>query len=149
MENVSDKPRPLTDAERQARRRNKDREAYNASRREWYANNLEKGRAAKRKWYYANKKRAQVLANNRDAARKGASGKLTYEQVVAIHEAQGFKCAICRKPNKDEYHIDHIMPICRGGQHIARNIQILCPPCNRYKGPKSPETFMRQLGYLL
>ena len=42
------------------------------------------------------------------------------------------KCAVCRCQVKLEF--DHVVPLSRGGSNTARNLQLLCEPCNRKKG---------------
>ena len=34
----------------------------------------------------------------------------------------------------DEMEGDHIQPWSKGGKTVAENCQMLCVPCNRYKG---------------
>lgn len=41
------------------------------------------------------------------------------------------QCVQCRSKEKLEY--DHIIPYSRGGSDTARNLQLLCEPCNRRK----------------
>lgn len=56
----------------------------------------------------------------------------------SILERAGFKCQACGlKPNKDNevvLHIDHIVPITRGGSNQLENLQVLCNTCNCSKG---------------
>jgi len=56
----------------------------------------------------------------------------------SILERAGFKCQACgAKPSKDndvELHIDHIIPVARGGLNIESNYQVLCKICNTSKG---------------
>ena len=47
------------------------------------------------------------------------------------------------------HHVDHIVPLAKGGQHVASNIQILCPTCNVRKSAKDPIDFMQSRGFLL
>lgn len=42
------------------------------------------------------------------------------------------KCATCGSREKLEY--DHIIPVSKGGNNTARNIELLCEKCNREKG---------------
>ena len=45
------------------------------------------------------------------------------------------KCAHCRRTMPlDLIHIDHIVPIARGGTDALNNLQVLCATCNRLKG---------------
>ena len=41
------------------------------------------------------------------------------------------KCVQCCSRERLEY--DHIIPVAKGGSNTARNIQLLCEPCNRAK----------------
>ena len=36
-------------------------------------------------------------------------------------------------------HIDHILPLSRGGENVDDNAQLLCPYCNLSKGSKTME----------
>lgn len=53
-----------------------------------------------------------------------------------------YTCQICGKYMPDEVglHIDHIMPIARGGKTIESNLRVLCSKCNGSKGSKVPYT---------
>jgi len=62
---------------------------------------------------------------------------------------QRWKCAVCAVGIKDNYHLDHITPLARGGKHEPRNLQLLCPTCNVRKSAKDPIAYMRELGRLL
>ena len=47
---------------------------------------------------------------------------------------QGYQCALCWKPLPESFEIDHIIPVCFGGENVAENLQLVCPPCNVKKG---------------
>ena len=66
-----------------------------------------------------------------------------------ILERDGFKCQICGKfltSCRDSlrfakhgcglYHIDHIVPVSKGGYTVEDNLQTLCWKCNRAKSDK-------------
>lgn len=38
----------------------------------------------------------------------------------------------------DQYHVDHRIPLAKGGGNGANNIVISCPPCNQKRGAKMP-----------
>lgn len=75
--------------------------------------------------------------------------KLPYGSIPKIRAAQGDKCAICCTRLKGKGHVDHIVPLARGGRHAPGNLQILCPPCNLHKSDRDPIVHMQSLGMLL
>ena len=88
----------------------------------------------------------EIVANNgrrRRARKLNAPGEdHTPEQVQALWRASGGVCAnpYCRVPiAKGSRHLDHIMPLARGGSNSIDNLQWLCNRCNRQKHAKTPE----------
>jgi hypothetical protein len=47
----------------------------------------------------------------------------------------GFTCVYCGDECSD-FHLDHIIPWSRGGDHSAQNLCVSCAPCNQSKGDK-------------
>lgn len=49
-----------------------------------------------------------------------------------------YTCQICGKRMPDEVglHVDHIVPIAKGGKTVESNLQVLCSKCNGRKGAK-------------
>lgn len=74
------------------------------------------------------------------ARRRGAGvGRLPREWVNVLFERQGGRCLICRRalgPVRSQWHIDHVVPIVRGGQHVLSNLAVTHPACNLAKGAK-------------
>ena len=54
-------------------------------------------------------------------------------------------CIFCPADILNKRHIDHILPLARGGLHVRENLQILCPRCNCSKGAKTNEEFAEWL----
>lgn len=52
----------------------------------------------------------------------------------AIIARDGSKCVACS--STDRLEVDHIIPVAFGGGDENENLQTLCLPCNRAKGPK-------------
>jgi len=67
----------------------------------------------------------------------GTSGSYTASDIEAIRIAQGNRCYICGKTLK-KYHIDHFIPIAKGGTNDPGNLRLACPKCNRRKHSKHP-----------
>jgi hypothetical protein len=46
---------------------------------------------------------------------------------------QDGECAICREPLPFRFHVDHIVPVARGGSSLITNLQGICETCHRSK----------------
>lgn len=121
-------------------------------RRKLYANNKERYKGYSKAYEERNPERFKFLNNRKNARRKmrvKSNGDYSYREIRAIRKMQKVKCAYCKKCIKKKHHIDHIMPLALGGSNEAKNIQLLCPPCNHRKSCKDPMDYMRENGFLL
>lgn len=57
---------------------------------------------------------------------------------LKIKERDNYTCRMCGKRMPDEVglHIDHIVPISKGGKTVESNLQVLCDKCNLRKNNK-------------
>lgn len=64
--------------------------------------------------------------------------KMTAGLRYDILKRDGYKCKICGRSAEDgvKLHVDHIVPIAKGGKTIEENLQTLCQDCNLGKGTK-------------
>ena len=55
-----------------------------------------------------------------------------------ILKRDGFRCQICGMSQKDgiKLHVDHIVPVAKGGRTIPSNLRTLCEACNKGKRDK-------------
>ena len=126
-----------------------------ASSQMWHKKNLEKAREktrkASRKHYALHKEKCKSYQHARRARMKGAKcGNYDIEIEKRLWVLQHGKCAICHVDlHHLGHHVDHIMPLSRGGFHENSNLQLLCPTCNLSKGAKHPIEFMQTKGFLL
>lgn len=112
-----------------------------------YKNNPDKFKEYSKQRRALNPDLYRALGANRRALERNAKGKHTGADVLEILEDQGGRCAYCRKKLK-RYHVDHIIPLTKGGTNDRRNLQILCQPCNQAKYNHDPVDFARKLGLL-
>lgn len=81
---------------------------------------------------YPEKRRQQSLKYT--AIKKGATvGNVDIPTLIATWDRL---CGICTEPVADQYHVDHIMPLSKGGKHCQDNLQLTHPTCNIRKGNK-------------
>jgi len=75
-----------------------------------------------------------------------ASGTFTANDIEALLEQQNYRCNGCAIDLLRRFHVDHIVPLIRGGTNWPDNLQLLCHRCNCSKGTKTMEEWdvMRQ-----
>ena len=97
----------------------------------------------------------QVIKNNKklkekypfrykaDGLRHIYKGNVDSEELKEQWKSQKGCCNICNsKLNKKSFHIDHIMPVSKGGITEIDNLQFLCEMCNRGKFSWSDDEYI-------
>ena len=117
---------------------------------EWAAENKEKIRKKNKKYYSENKEKAKIFRkkwqrNNPEKVReenfrRRTNGKIEKGVIAKIINENILKYGIitCEKCKKQclssyDYHVDHIVPISKGGTNDCGNLQVLCAYCNLSK----------------
>ena len=117
-----------------------------AAGRKHYEENKEKRRESHKKWYAsadrsgynlawsrANRDKRAEVGRRREARKKGATQIEKFTRQEVWIKGWGI-CGICMAPaNPDDWHVDHIIPLSRGGQHTLKNVQVSHPRCNLSK----------------
>jgi 5-methylcytosine-specific restriction endonuclease McrA len=85
-----------------------------------------------------NRERYRAYWRNRWARKHASEGNLTPEDIQAQFKRQKGKCYYCNNPLGDDYELDHVVPLSRGGSNLPDNIVMACKPCNRSKHDKLP-----------
>lgn len=102
---------------------------------EWRAENQEKMRLYRRKWQKLNPDSGRRTSAAYLARKLGTDVRLVTRRDLErlIYRHRGL-CAYCQlKPWK---HIDHVIPLARGGRHAIGNLLPACQDCNQSKGAK-------------
>src|SRR5687767_8372109 len=131
-----------------------NRDARIAYNRAYYEANAEYMNEQGRKWYEANHERALATAkayrtNNPekvracekacDANRRAAFGKITTADIQDAIACSEGRCPYCIKELVfGDIHIDHCIPLSRGGSNTRENIVACCAECNLRKNDKTP-----------
>ncbi len=104
------------------------------------------GKEKLRAYRAANPDKQREYKARRDGRKVGTLPRGTIKKIGRL---QSWRCAICRIDVRRRFHMDHIVPLARGGTHEPRNLQLLCPPCNLSKSSRDPIEHMQSLGRLL
>ena len=77
----------------------------------------------------------------------GSKGFVSTSQMTIKRQrdSQKNRCWWCGKKLKGSYHVDHRIPLSRGGSNWPENIVIACPFCNLSKCDKTPLEFAGRL----
>jgi 5-methylcytosine-specific restriction endonuclease McrA len=113
-----------------------DREKARARQRRYVAahRSIVNARNAERDRLNPEAKRERV--RRRRARLKGATvERVDYRAILAEH---GRLCHLCELPIDGAIDFDHVIPISKGGAHVADNIRPSHPFCNRRKGATLP-----------
>ena len=118
------------------------KEANRERKRRWRAANPDREREirvkALRKWREENREAYRIHCRQRRKLEHDAEGSHTAKDIKALFVAQRGLC-LCGIDLGTSYHVDHIVPLSRGGTDWPTNLQLLCPPCNHSKRNKLPK----------
>lgn len=124
-------------------------EKYKAYAAAWRLANSERISAVQACWQAANAEAKQIHNQNRRAKKKQNGGVLSKGLSQKLFKLQKGKCACCKQPLGDNFHLDHIVPLALGGPNIDENMQLLIARCNLQKREKHPIDFMQSKSFLL
>lgn len=128
----------------------KDRYANNRDKvrerdKRYYAENRDKKRENAKRWRAENPDKARAINHRRRARIVSAGGSFTAADIAAIRVAQADRCWYCGKRLHGKGHIDHFIPLAKGGTNDPGNLRLACASCNLRKGAALPT----ELGLLL
>jgi 5-methylcytosine-specific restriction endonuclease McrA len=115
------------------------RDSYRQRSRQRYAENEEHRKRRSeylRQWQLANREAKISQVRNYKARKRNASGVHTATDIQRLIRIQKGECYYCGCTVGDTYHVDHVVPLSRGGSNGPENLVIACKACNLSKGNK-------------
>lgn len=129
--------------QRAAKWRADNPEKYLSGRRAYYLKNSDSVRAAVKERRRKNLAKYQEYSRDYKARKRAGGGRLSRGYIAKIFLEQSGLCLVCRHDLKiTGHHIDHIIPIAKGGRHCDENVQLLCPSCNCRKSTRNFQDFI-------
>ena len=104
---------------------------------ERYARNPDKRIKSITAWQKRNPEKCNAIAALRRSRKLGQTPEMTSDELRRIEDMYWLAKDL-RAVSGQEYHVDHIMPLARGGLHHPDNLQILPADLNLSKGAKLP-----------
>lgn len=116
------------------------------SARRWLRANKDKVRDRHMREYYADIQESRARSRNRYHVRRSITKYgISWSMLQAWVDAMPKLCFYCETNCAKQFHVDHFVPLARGGQHVLTNLRIACSHCNLVKGASIPEGIERQL----
>jgi 5-methylcytosine-specific restriction endonuclease McrA len=81
----------------------------------------------------------RVHAHKRRVREQTGAG-VTQADIAAQLARQRGLCRWCSAQLGSSYHVDHVIPLSRGGENTPANVVIACPSCNNHKHASLPFT---------
>jgi 5-methylcytosine-specific restriction endonuclease McrA len=132
------------DPERARRQRRasyeKRREAEIAQAKAWQQANRERDNANERAWRARNPERTRAAINEAWHRRRARLASVPTDQWTRrdVWERDDGLCIYCGDDlDPQNWHVDHVIPIARGGSNLLSNVCASCPSCNLQKGVRT------------
>lgn len=108
----------------------------NEQAKKWYNENKSQHLINGNNWRKQNPDAARALLEKYRARKLNAGGNYTQKDVKRQYNRQYSECFYCGEKLNNFYHVDHVVPLSRGGTNHCGNIVIACPSCNSSKSNK-------------
>lgn len=104
----------------------------------WREANRDKFRAAQERWQREHPNERNEIAALRRARLREAVVERVRREIVFVRDCG--LCHICGcRVDPSDWHLDHVIPIARGGEHSYDNVAVSHPACNQRKSDRLGE----------
>lgn len=111
--------------------------------REYRSKNEEKLKANKVKYVAENKELIKEIKTSYKSRRRATERTGDNTRIILEwRRAQVKNCKWCGVDCEVGYHVDHVVPLSKGGTHTVDNLCIACPSCNLRKNAMMPDEFI-------
>jgi len=118
-------------------------------RKEYYQKNKQRILANCKAYRERNPEKVRLMLrecrHRRRAIEHSAEGSHTKEDILLQYKSQKGKCWWCGIELNDVYHVDHLVPLSRGGTDNPNNLVVTCQFCNLSKKDKLPQDWAKRL----
>lgn len=127
----------------------KNREWKRAYDKEYMERNRDHKNKLSREWAKNNRDKRRAICHNYDARRRAVEKTgVGVNELMKWKRAQRKVCYWCGVKCRSDFHVDHYIPLSKGGRHELDNLVIACAPCNLRKNAKDPYEFAQERGRL-
>jgi len=126
--------------------RKTNKEKLQEHRKSYYENNKEKEKENSKRYSAENPLSKRISEAKRRAQKNKSIENYDNDDVELLYIIQRGKCVYCQKDLTDNFEVDHMRPLSRGGSNGPDNIQLLCQKCNRSKWTDTHEEYLVKLG---
>lgn len=103
-------------------------------------------RAATDLWRRNNPQRFRSRRTAMNAKLRALKRGVTAERIdrLAVYDRESGRCHICHRPvSRVRFHLEHLVPLSKGGEHTYSNVAIAHPHCNQAKAARLMEVQFR------
>ena len=130
-------------AEQIAKKRKENPEKYREATRRWAKENPEKIRVRQAAYRKAHPELKRACESKRRAKKRNVSigDEKEISKIYARAASKSpIRCYLCHKTvPHGKRHVDHVIPLAKGGPHASSNLAIACAACNMSKHDKPPQ----------
>lgn len=97
-------------------------------------------------WVKSHPEHTKANTARRRARLRAAGGQITATDIAAQYDTQRATCHYCPSSiAHGRFHVDHYVPLAKGGSNEPSNMVLACPECNKAKKDLLPEAWSARL----